>query len=201
MFEDISPYYHLFFSLKENNEEEFEKSFPVYLAFMELNHVEDFQKCLIEDCNHLLFAAREGNHNRAIKLIIGCYTNDKDLSDDYIKFMLKMIDNEFYLGRELKGDSIDQDWIEPDMLEKFLNSSVSKATDKSGKNMLKIDYTCLIDPEIRDIHLQSLKDQPESLLFNKSMRSVSMILNNDKLRHLITHPMIELFVTLKANKT
>ena len=152
IFEDISPYFHLYFSLMENNEQEFEKSFPAYLEFMELKQ----HKFLTDDCNYMLFAAVQGNHEKAIKLIVGCYTNDKDLSEDYIKFMIKMVGNEFFLGHELNHDSKDEDWVESDMLEQFLNSCVSNTTDKNGDKILKIDYTCFVDPEIRDINLESL---------------------------------------------
>lgn len=193
-FEQITPYFHLYFSLKENNEDEFVKSFPDYLEFMKLNHISNYHKFLVEDCKYLLFAADHGNHEKAIKLIVGCYTNDKDLSDDYIQFMLNMIRNEFYLEQE------DGDWIEPGMLEKYLNSCVSNFVDKNGDKLLKIDYNCLTDPKIREKNLESLRDESGHLLFYKSLIPVSMILENDKLKHLITHPMIALFATLKGRK-
>ena len=200
IFEDISPYYPLYFSLKENNEQEFQKSFPDYLAFMKLNHSKDHEKYLMEDCNYLLFAAIQGNHEKAIKLIVGCFTNDKDLNEDYIQFMIKMIGDGFYLGRGINQEAKVEDRIESVVLDQFLDSCVSSTTDKNGEKVLKIDYTCFVDPEIRDENLKSLNDEPALLLFNKSICPVSMILKNDKLKHLITHPMITLFATLKDKK-
>lgn len=196
IFENISPFFHLYFSLIENDEEEFVKSFPAYFDFMKMKET----SILEQDCKHLLFFADQEKQEKAIKLIVGCYTNDKDLSDDYIQFMIKMIRNGFYLGHELSTESKDEDWVEPDMLKKFLNSCVSNTTDESGNKHLKIDYTCLVDPEIRNENLMFLDDDPGILLFNKSLRPVSVILNNDKLKHLITHPMIALFATLKGKK-
>lgn len=41
---DISPFYKLFLNLKENNEEEFEDTFPEYLNYMKIKHSENFNR-------------------------------------------------------------------------------------------------------------------------------------------------------------
>lgn len=41
---DISPFYKLFLNLKENNEEEFEDTFPEYLNYMRIKHAENFNR-------------------------------------------------------------------------------------------------------------------------------------------------------------
>ena len=202
-FKDVSLYFHLFFSLMENNQQEFEKKFPQYFEFIKLKHSNKYRTYLMDDCKYFLFAASQGNHEKAIKLIIGCFTSEKDLSESYIKFMIKMLNNGFYLGFELNQESKELDLIDSNVLEQFLSSCITSTTDDNGKKFLNIDYTCFMSPEIRDINIESLfylNADPGLFFFHKSLHSVSMILDNYRLKNLITHPVITLFTTLATLK-
>lgn len=201
----VSPYFHLFLSLMEDREKEFEDSFEEYMDFMKLRHTDNFHKFLLDDCNNLLTVAAQKNQKRAIEILIGCYAigaGKQDLNPDYTGFMLKLVNNGFYIGHNIDDEKQikDDNWIEADVLEQFLNSCVTSTVNDKNERTIQLDYTFLVDPHIRAITLKNLKDKNGFLLFNNSMHPLELILNNEKLKHLITHPLIALYVNLKSYK-
>jgi hypothetical protein len=71
-----------------------------------------------------------------------------------------------------------------------------------GLHGCKIDYTFLIDPAIREKKCATNIDEGsnEELMFNRSMPPLETIINNERIKHMITHPVLSTFITLKSKK-
>ena len=190
---DLSPYFNLFLSLKENDEPRFEDSFPRYLQFMS----DKDQKFLQNDCKHLLLVA-ENNRNASALLVNSEATGDseKSLDGDFLHFKMQLNQNDQFIGKKCPKAT----WIEPDVFEEYLDSCVTSTVDENNDRIIKIDYTFLVNPDVRALFDHESKVVKESLIFNKSMKPVDMIMNNDKLKHLICHPVISLFTHLMSYK-
>lgn len=65
---------------------------------------------------------------------------------------------------------------------------------------IQIDYSFLISPDIRPIVMKSHESEIGNLIFSAGMRPLEWILESDKLRHLITHPVLSAFINLKSFK-
>ncbi|CAO1407466.1 unnamed protein product [Diamesa serratosioi] len=111
------------------------------------------------------------------------------------QMMAKLLDNGYYVGNDGQ-EQIPLEWISSQVFEKFLDSKI----EEDGRNKIKVDYNFLIDPSIRDVDLHGINDRNEKLLFSPGMKSLENILNNDRLRNLITHPVLSTFINLKTKK-
>ncbi|CAO1407474.1 unnamed protein product [Diamesa serratosioi] len=109
--------------------------------------------------------------------------------------MTKLLDNGYYVGNDGQ-EQIPLEWISSQVFEKFLDSKIKE----DGRNKIKVDYNFLIDPSIRDVDLHGINDRNEKLLFSSGMKSLENIINNDRLRNLITHPVLSTFINLKTKK-
>lgn len=58
----------------------------------------------------------------------------------------------------------------------------------------------MVSPEDRKIKIKGDRDKNGRLLFNRSMRSLENILNNERLKTSITHPVLSTFINLKIQK-
>lgn len=152
-----------------------------------------------------------------MKLLISCYAVDvnkilinsldnSSINNEYA--MLKLLEKGYYIGYEDdKKVSKDGNFISSKVLETFLDSCVTTGSfdrKHSGNDQydrgIQIDYTFLISPEIRPIAMKNSQDDNGILLFNAGMRPLELILDNEKLRHLITHPVLSTFINLKSFK-
>ena len=190
---DLSPYFNLFLSLKENDEQRFEETFPKYQQIM----LRKNQKEFVRDCNNLLPMAKL-NRKSSMLLIKSETIGDsgKSLDGDFLNFKINLVKNGLFIGKKCHKAS----WIEPDVLEEYLDSCVTSSVDENNDRTINIDYTFLVDPDVRALFDHQSKVVKESLVFNKCMKPVEMIMNNDKLRHLISHPVISLFTHLMSYK-
>lgn len=206
---DLSPYYKLILTLKEKREFEFEELFPQYLDGMKAKHGEDNYAAQVrEDCNSLLEFALNNAQRRAINIIINCPLIDANKvrikSDDSSCYdakivhhvMSKLLEKGFYLGNASEGQNVPVDWISAQVFEDFLDSRIIE----DGIHGCQIDYNFLIDPEIRGEKIMGDDDTNGKLLFSRSMQPLETILNNNRLKALITHPVLSTFVNLKCLK-
>lgn len=69
-----------------------------------------------------------------------------------------------------------------------------------GIHGCQIDYNFLIDPEIRDESMKTETEDNGKILFSRGMQSLENILNNEKLKTSITHPVLSTFISLKSRK-
>lgn len=69
-----------------------------------------------------------------------------------------------------------------------------------GIHGCQIDYNFLIDPEIRGERMKSETEDDGKLLFSRGMQSLENILNNERLKLSITHPVLSTFINLKSRK-
>ncbi|KAG5680224.1 hypothetical protein PVAND_009747 [Polypedilum vanderplanki] len=206
---DLSPYYKLILTLKEKHEYEFEEFFPQYLELMKTTHGEgNYEEKVRSDCNSLLEFALNNVQRRAISTIIDCPLIDPNkvtikLSETsaydthcvhYI--MSKLLEKGFYMGNSDEEKHIPLDWISPQVFEEFLDSRVQE----DGIYGCQIDYNFLIDPKIRDIKLKGDHDDNGKLLFSRGIKPLENILDNERLKALITHPVLSTFINLKARK-
>lgn len=83
------------------------------------------------------------------------------------------------------------------MFEKFLDTKIK---EDPSRHKVKIYYNFLVDPSTRVINLNGLNDRNVKLLFSSGMKALENILNNDRLRSLITHPVLSTFINLKTKK-
>ncbi|CAO1399903.1 unnamed protein product [Diamesa hyperborea] len=220
-FAEISLFHKVFLALKESNENEFEDIFPEYFDFLKSKHPDDFNKQLQEDCNLLLTFALNHGLKKAMKILITCYTVDLDklCSSTSIHYDLsfnneyaikKLLEKGYYMGYEDdERVSKDGNWINAKVFQQFLDSCVtisgacanfSCPNREQTTRGIQINYTFLIAPEIRSITMKNDQDDNRQLLFSAGMRPLEVILNNEKLRHLITHPVLSTFINLKSYK-
>jgi hypothetical protein len=75
-----------------------------------------------------------------------------------------------------------------------------KTTFVEGIHGCQIDYSFLIDPKIRAVKMKSERDDKCELLFSRSMQPLKKILDNDRLKPSITHPVLASFINLKSTK-
>lgn len=124
---DISPYYRLILTIKENNLSEFEELFPKYLEITEQIH----ESIVQGDCNFLLEIALSRGQRKVIDAITDCQVFDankflikSDLSlvesKDTHYLMSRLLQNGYYLG----NDGFLSDWITFEVLKDFLDSRV-----------------------------------------------------------------------------
>lgn len=203
---EVSPYYKMFLLLKENNEEEFEDSFSEYLEYMKAKFSPDhFNESLQDDCSSMLTFALNHGQKKAMKVLISCFAVDinksshlyKEFSGDKVSYnneyaMLKLLEKGYYIGYE-DDEKVckDGNWINAKVFEQFLDSCVTSSCydnmygDVHEYNVrgIQIDYTFLISPEIRPISMKNSKDENDKILFSEGMVPLSLILNNEKLRH------------------
>ena len=208
---EFSPFVKLFISLKEHDEDEFEDSFCEYLDFMRQNYREDFNQKLQEDSSLLLTYALNNGLKKAMQILIKCYSVDvnkwSDSSDVAINneyAMLKLLEKGYYLGYEDEEINKDGNWISVKVFKQFLDSRVTStngnttSTNRDESRGIQIGYTFLISPEIRPVTMS--KDEGQRLIFNPGMAPLEWLLTNEKLRHLITHPVLSTFINLKSHK-
>lgn len=69
-----------------------------------------------------------------------------------------------------------------------------------GFHGCQIDYNFLIDPKIRAEKMKTDHEDNRRLLFNKGMKPLENILNNERLKTSITHPVLSTFISLKSRK-
>lgn len=212
---EISPFYKLFLSLRENDEDEFEDTFPEYLDHIRqsLTPGENFNAKLQEDSNILLKIALDIGMRKAMQILINCHSIDVQTSQkgsfDSIhneNAMLKLLEKGYYLGYEDEqgGNEKDTNWFNAKIFEQFLDSRVTMApangVSRDDIRGIQIDYSFLISPDIRPISMNNHRDQNGDLMFSNGMRPLEWILGSDKLRHLITHPVLTIFINLKSHK-
>ena len=201
-----SSYLNLYIIMKENNKLMFEDTFPRYLNEMRFKYENDFQNIIQQDCNCLLSFMLSNNLNELMDIVITCPqfdVNKLNIETDELSIenhsitnmMTKLLDNGYYVGNDGQ-EQIPLDWISSQVFEKFLDSKIKE----DSRYKIKIDYNFLIDPSIRKIHLNGINDRNEKLLFSSGMKAVENILNNDRLRNLITHPVLSTFISLKTKK-
>lgn len=212
---EILPFFKLYISLKEHDEDEFEDSFCEYLDYMRQHcgNRDDFNQKLQEDSNLLLKFALNHGLKKAMQILIKCYTVDVSKSNECPDVtinneyaMLKLLEKGYYLGYENEKEiNKDGNWINAKVFEQFLDSCVTTTNDsaltsnKDDDRGIQIDYTFLISPEIRPIQTNNDEDK-ERLIFNAGMAPLEWLLTNEKLRHLITHPVMSTFINLKSHK-
>ena len=200
---DQSIYLKLFLTLKESNQHTFEEVFHEYVEEMKIINC---MKTVQDNCNALLSYAVKSKQTYAIDLIISCslvdvnmiQINSNKLSGDnecVSYLMMKLLKNGYYVGNNGENQ-LSLDWLSADVFENYLDSKV--ATD--NHNLLKIDYNFLVDPAIRNIGLKNHKDKNGKLLFSSGMSGLQNILNNERLKNLITHPILSTFINLKSKK-
>lgn len=196
---------------QERDEDEFEDTFCEYLDFLRQHYRDDFNQELQEDSNLLLTFALNHGLKKAMQILIRCYSVDVNKSSDTADVsinneyaMLKLLEKGYYLGYEDEEINKDGNWINAKVFEQFLDSRVTK-TNGNAQSMerdedrgIQIDYTFLISPEIRPISVNDNNGQ--RLIFNPGMAPLEWLLTNEKLRHLITHPVLSTFVNLKSLK-
>lgn len=134
---EISPYYKLFLSLKENDEDEFEDTFPEYLDQIRQSCVpgENFNAKLQEDSNMLLTLALDTGMRKAMQILISCHSidaqkphnNSFDFSIHNEYAMLKLLEKGYYLGYEDEQLQGDANWFNAKIFEQFLDSRVTMA--------------------------------------------------------------------------
>lgn len=211
---EVSPFFKLYIALKEHDEDEFEDSFCEYLDYMRHFYRDDFNEKLQEDSNMLLTFALNHGLKKAMQILIKCYSVDVNKNNDSTDVsinneyaMLKLLEKGYYLGYEDEEINKDGNWISAKVFEKFLDSRVTTINGNSSQRNrdedrgIQIDYTFLISPEIRPITMN--KDERGSgqrLIFNPGMSPLEWLLTNEKLRHLITHPVLSTFINLKSHK-
>lgn len=87
-----------------------------------------------------------------------------------------------------------------------ISTSVFRSSEKllnftfSGVHGCQIDYDFLIDPGIRKRNLKTEYDENGRILFSRGMKPLENILNNERLKTTITHPVLSTFINLKAKK-
>ncbi|CAO1409106.1 unnamed protein product [Diamesa tonsa] len=203
---DISPYYNLIATLKERHEYEFEEQFPKYLEAMKLKYGEWHENKVRRDCNSLLTFALNNNHKRAINTILSCpivdpnkvsIKSDKSSSaNENVHYtMRKLLERGYYVGNN-EEKRVNADWINTQVFEDFLDSRITE----DGLHRIQIDYNFLIDPEIRDIKITGDQVTNGKLMFSHGMKSLESIISNDRIKSLITHPVLSIFINLKAKK-
>ncbi|CAO1413317.1 unnamed protein product [Diamesa tonsa] len=109
--------------------------------------------------------------------------------------MTKLLENGYYVGNDGEHQ-IPLDWISHQVFEKFLDSKI----EEKSRRKLKIDYNFLVDPSIRNVNLKGVNDRNEKLFFSSGIEPLENILNNDRLKSLITHPVLSTFINLKTKK-
>lgn len=211
---EISPFFKLYIALKEHDEDEFEDSFCEYLDYMRQHAADrdDFNQKLQEDSNLLLTFALNHGLKKAMQLLIKCYSVDVNKSGDASDVtinneyaMLKLLEKGYYLGYEHEEINKDGNWINAKVFEQFLDSRVTttnghtSTVSRDDDRGIQIDYTFLISPEIRPITMNKDEDG-QRLIFNPGMAPLEWLLTNEKLRHMITHPVLSTFINLKSHK-
>ena len=202
-----SSFLNIFIMIKENNKIKFEENFPLYLNEMISNNGISYQNIIQQDCNYLLAFMLRNNQNEFMDIVINCpqfNVNKLIIESDGSSFdsecmtnlMTKLLENGYYVGNDGKLQ-ISLDWISRQVFEKFLDSKIK---EDPSRHKIKIDYNFLVDPSIRKINLNGLNDINEKLLFSSGMKALENILNNDRLRSLITHPVLSTFTNLKTKK-
>ena len=196
-----SSYLNLFIILKENNKLKFEETFPQYLNQIKSKNI------IQQDCNNLLAFMLKNNQNELMTVIITCPVFDVNKliiesvassfdKESITQLMTKLLENGYYVGNDGK-QQIPLDWISSQVFEKFLDSKI----EENNHRKIKIDYNFLVDPSIRDVILNELNDSSnDKLLFSSGMKALESILNNDRLKKLITHPVLSTFINLKTKK-
>ncbi|CRK97404.1 CLUMA_CG010794, isoform A [Clunio marinus] len=203
---DMSPYYKLILAIKERHEYEFEELFPKYLEKMKEKHGDCYEIKVRKDCNSLLEFALANSQKRAMNIIINCPLIDPNKvsikcddsafdSQNAHYIMSKLLEKGYYLGNE-DENRVPSDWISAQVFEDFLDSRVTE----DGIHGCQIDYNFLIDPEVREIQMKSDHDDNGKLLFIRGMKSLESILNNERLKTHITHPVLSTFINLKSRK-
>lgn len=210
---EISPFFRLYIALKEREEDEFEDTFCEYLDYMRQSCNRDqFNQRLQEDSNLLLTFALNHGLKKAMRILIRCYTVDLSRSNDSADMtinneyaMLKLLEKGYYLGYEDEEITKDGNWINAKVFEQFLDSRVTTTNGvvssgyRDEDRGIQIDYTFLISPDIRPITMNK-DENGQRLIFSNGMAPLEWLLTNEKLRHLITHPVLSMFVNLKSHK-
>lgn len=209
MLSEVSPFYKLILLLKENHIDEFREYFPEYLKIMKVKFGEDCYVMKVQrDCNSLLTFALGKKQKKAIEKILECEiidanqvqikTNNYSYDSKIVHFvMLKLLEKGYFLGNN-DENRVPSDWISASVLEEFLDSRVQE----DGIHGCKIDYNFLIDPTIREKKCVTYDDEgsDDELMFSRSIPPLQTIVNNERLKKLITHPVLSLFITLKSKK-
>ncbi|KAL7011966.1 hypothetical protein ACKWTF_014534 [Chironomus riparius] len=210
---EISPFFKLFLSLKEHDEDDFEDAFPEYLDYLRQNSInnEHFTLTIREDTNILLTLALDTGMRKAMHILISCQSIDPQRPQTTLDFsisneisMLKLLESGYYLGYEDESAK-DGHWFNAKVFEQFLDSCVTMApangVNRDELNVgIQLDYTFLISPDIRPIVMKNYQSENGSLIFSAGMRPLEWILESDRLRHLITHPLLSTFINLKSHK-
>jgi len=210
---EISPFFKLFLSLKEHDEDDFEDAFPEYLDHVRQNAVnnENFSLTIREDSNILLTLALDTGMRKAMHILISCQSVDPQRPQTSLDFsicnelsMLKLLESGYYLGYEDESAK-DGNWFNAKIFEQFLDSCVKMApangVNRDDLNVgIQLDYTFLISPDIRPIVMKNYQSENGSLIFSAGMRPLEWILESDRLRHLITHPLLSTFINIKSHK-
>jgi hypothetical protein len=212
---EVSPFFRLYIALKELDEDEFEDTFCEYLDYMRQHYREDFNEKLQEDSNLLLTFALNHGLKKAMQILIKCYSVDVNKSNEFSDAsinneyaMLKLLEKGYYLGYEDQEINKDGNWISAKVFQQFLDSRVTTSNGngrlqssaiRNEDRGIQIDYTFLISPEMRPITL-NMEESGQRLIFNEGMAPLEWLLTNEKLRHLITHPVLSTFINLKSYK-
>ncbi|XP_070498405.1 uncharacterized protein [Chironomus tepperi] len=214
---EIIPVFTLLSLIINKNEDEFLRIFPEQMILMEESYkttyklkstyarsYEDsqeifhfYEKYSSWFCFILLYAAIKTNQKDIVKKVFE-YNNflitipefpaNMVVNDVHHLAVLGFLNKKYELGR---GD-LPKSWITKDVFEKFLDSRV---TFQNG--FYKIDCLFMLPYYNQDNKSKKLDDD---LCLNEDYDTMEYILNDQDLKHLVTHPVMEVITRTKLKK-
>lgn len=148
----------------------------------------------------ILYAAIKTNQSKIIKKIfkyhnflIICPTFPANMKVERIhKYTaLKFIENKYEIGR----DNIPKSWITKDVLEEFLDSRVT-----SQGELYKVDCRFMLPYYNHGTNIKSSNEVNDDLIFNEDQETMKYIINDHKLKSLVSHPVLEMIIRAKIKK-
>jgi len=145
----------------------------------------------------LLYAAIKTNQKSIVKKVfefnnflisIPEFPANMKIEEIHHYTMLMFLENKYELGR---GD-LPKSWIPQKVMKKFLDSRIT-----SIDNHYKVDCQFMLPYYSHDEKPEEIND---ALMMNEDYDTMSYILEDNNLRHLVTHPVMEVIIKTKLQK-
>ena len=109
-------------------------------------------------------------------------------------YTLNILENDYYIGHDDHKLNI-VDKMDTEMFEKFLDSRIVPKMDDSLLENITLDYKFLVRPEYRTKDSSS-----DEMIFCESMKPLRNLAKQVNVGHLITHPVLEIYIKEKYTK-
>lgn len=212
---ECSPFFRLLFLIIEKKQEEFFEKFQIEFDKLEEMYENRYDISITqrESNEHkyelyssnfmfvLFLAAIRTNQHKIIDFI---FKNDSFVTIEFgFPENVEPTEIHYYAalnllkhGHELGRPNIPNDWLTKEVLEEFLDSRIIYR----DQELIEINCSCFLHAETQKTKIKGSSDLSDKILMMDDTTALQFIKENENLKHLITHPVVEAYINLKSFK-